>query len=78
MGTSNDPGAVVDSRLRVIGVEGLRVVDASVMPTITSGNTNSPTLMIAERASDMIRADRRARRDSQTIETHTASPMSVA
>nr|WP_225031249.1 GMC family oxidoreductase N-terminal domain-containing protein [Paraburkholderia sp. XV] len=78
MGTSNDPGAVADSRLRVIGVEGLRVVDASVMPTITSGNTNSPTLMIAERASDMIRADRRARRDSQTIETHTASPMSVA
>jgi choline dehydrogenase len=78
MGTSNDPGAVVDSRLRVIGVEGLRVVDASVMPTITSGNTNSPTLMIAERASDMIRADRRARRDSHTIETNAASPMSVA
>ncbi|WP_206955531.1 GMC family oxidoreductase [Trinickia acidisoli] len=61
MGTSNDPGAVVDARLRVLGVSGLRVVDASVMPTITSGNTNSPTLMIAERASDMIRADRRAR-----------------
>ncbi|MDP9157948.1 GMC family oxidoreductase [Caballeronia sp. M23-90] len=59
MGTDNDPAAVVDSRLRVIGVEGLRVVDASVMPTITSGNTNSPTLMIAERASEMIRADRR-------------------
>ena len=78
MGTSNDPGAVVDSRLRVIGVEGLRVVDASVMPTITSGNTNSPTLMIAERASDMIRADRHARRGSHTIETSTASPMSVA
>ncbi|MGG1945428.1 GMC family oxidoreductase N-terminal domain-containing protein [Trinickia sp. NRRL B-1857] len=61
MGTADDPGAVVDSRLRVLGVTGLRVVDASVMPTITSGNTNSPTLMIAERASDMIRADRRAR-----------------
>jgi choline dehydrogenase len=57
MGTDNDPAAVVDSRLRVIGVEGLRVVDASVMPTITSGNTNSPTLMIAERASAMIRED---------------------
>jgi choline dehydrogenase len=68
----------VDSRLRVIGVEGLRVVDASVMPTITSGNTNSPTLMIAERASDMIRADRRAQRDSHSIETRAASPMSVA
>jgi choline dehydrogenase len=59
MGTDNDPAAVVDGRLRVIGVTGLRVVDASVMPTITSGNTNSPTLMIAERASEMIRADRR-------------------
>ena len=59
MGTDNDPAAVVDSRLRVIGVTGLRVVDASVMPMITSGNTNSPTLMIAERASEMIRADRR-------------------
>jgi choline dehydrogenase len=45
-----DPAAVVDARLRVHGVPGLRVVDASVMPTITSGNTNSPTLMIAERA----------------------------
>ncbi|MGN6316190.1 GMC family oxidoreductase [Trinickia sp.] len=60
MGSADDPLAVVDSRLRVVGVAGLRVVDASVMPTITSGNTNSPTLMIAERASDMIRADRRA------------------
>jgi len=59
MGAVNDPVAVVDGRLRVIGVSGRRVVDASVMPTITSGNTNSPTLMIAERASEMIRADRR-------------------
>ncbi|ABC37103.1 GMC oxidoreductase family protein [Burkholderia thailandensis E264] len=59
MGRADDPDAVVDSRLRVRGVTGLRIVDASVMPTITSGNTNSPTLMIAERASDMIRADRR-------------------
>ena len=60
MGTPDDPGAVVDARLQVLGVTGLRVADASIMPTITSGNTNSPTLMIAERASDMIRADRRA------------------
>jgi choline dehydrogenase len=60
MGTPDDPGAVVDARLRVLGVTGLRVADASIMPTITSGNTNSPTLMIAERASDMIRADRRS------------------
>ena len=55
MGTRDDPLAVVDSELRVIGVDGLRVVDASVMPTITSGNTNAPTLMIAERAADLIR-----------------------
>ena len=54
MGRDNDDAAVVDSQLRVRGIERLRVVDASVMPTITSGNTNSPTLMIAERASDMI------------------------
>ncbi|MEN5162717.1 GMC family oxidoreductase [Achromobacter kerstersii] len=57
MGKSADSGAVVDSRLRVFGLEGLRIADASVMPLITSGNTNSPTIMIAERAADMIRQD---------------------
>jgi choline dehydrogenase len=56
MGRADDPLAVVDSHLRVRGVRGLRVVDASVMPTITSGNTNSPTLMIAEKASRWIAA----------------------
>jgi choline dehydrogenase len=54
MGRDNDPMAVVDSHLRVRGVAGLRVVDAGVMPTITSGNTNSPTLMIAEKAARWI------------------------
>jgi choline dehydrogenase len=49
---------VVDARLRVHGVRGLRVVDGSVMPTITSGNTNSPVLMIAERAAAWIREER--------------------
>ena len=56
MGRRDDPQSVVDSHLRVIGVSDLRVVDASVMPTITSGNTNSPTLMIAEKAARWIAA----------------------
>jgi choline dehydrogenase len=55
MGRDGDPQAVLDARLRVRGIAGLRVVDASVMPAITSGNTNSPTLMIAERAAEWIR-----------------------
>ena len=56
MGRPGEPGAVVDPRLRVQGLDGLRIADASVMPTITSGNTNSPTLMIAERAAAWIKA----------------------
>ncbi|WP_067561270.1 GMC family oxidoreductase [Halofilum ochraceum] len=58
MGSTDDPMAVVDSRLRVRGVAGLRVADAGIMPTITSGNTNSPTLMVAERAAGWMLADR--------------------
>jgi choline dehydrogenase len=57
----SDERAVVDARLRVHGIKGLRVIDASIMPTITSGNTNAPTLMIAEKGAAMLREDRRAR-----------------
>ena len=54
MGREDDPSAVLDAHLRVKGIRNLRVVDASVMPEITSGNTNAPTLMIAEKAAGWI------------------------
>jgi choline dehydrogenase len=72
MGRAADSDAVVDSQLRVIGVEGLRVVDASVMPTITSGNTNTPTIMLAEKASDMLRAARRTTAKAHAAEATVA------
>src|SRR5207302_11081081 len=55
MGRVTDPRAVVDPQLRVIGVEALRVVDSSIMPSITTGNLNAPTIMLAEKAADHIR-----------------------
>jgi choline dehydrogenase len=63
MGVSGDRDAVVDARLRVYGIGGLRVIDASIMPTITSGNTNTPTAMIAERGARMLIEDTRRQRE---------------
>ena len=59
MGTKDDPMAVTDDRLRVRGIEGLRVIDASVMPTMPSGNINAPVIMVAEKGADMMLADAR-------------------
>lgn len=74
MGPPTDPFAVVDPKLRVYGIQGLRVIDAGIMPQITNGNINAPTMMIAEKGSDMIinywkgiDAKRRRRRSALNI-----------
>ena len=61
----SDAGSVVDPQLRVRGVTGLRIVDASVMPTLIGGNTNAPTVMIGERAADLIATERRTAQSTQ-------------
>ena len=55
MGCENDPMTVVDSQTRVLGIENLRVIDASIMPSVVSGNLNGPTIMMAEKAADIIK-----------------------
>ena len=78
MGRPNDPMAVLDSHFRVRGVQGLRVIDAGAMPRITSGNTNSPTLMMAEKAAAWIAAEHLTNTASATQTSTVISSVGAA
>lgn len=76
MGPESDPDAVVDPRLRVYGVKGLRVIDASIMPTIVSGNTNAPVIMIGEKGADLVKEDWLNRRSTKLKPVRSQEKMS--
>jgi hypothetical protein len=77
MGIASDPAAVVDAELRVYGIQGLRVVDASVMPDQVGGNINAPVIMIAEKAGDMILGQRDGAGTTRTSRASQKEPVHV-
>ena len=78
MGPSSDPNAVVDSTLKVYGVSGIRVIDASIMPNTVSGNTNAPTIMIGEKGSDLVKKDWLSGESPNVVSENTKAPTTTA